>query len=248
SQQPFNPRRNCIVKLVERWIFLQNARSQEIRVSSHVVVNCGQFRHGSPLVRGGICGRERENKGKEGKDGWRGRLVGRQEEVFETQTRPADRTSFSRKTDGSTLNAPTEPGKKLFLLAFDQHRDTSDTESTDDRLMRFQFAGKPVSPVRHSGDPVDMGERGPNESVFRACQRGSSCPCRYVAGSELFRQPNKVTQRLLASGKLYRAFEALCVAFETYSNRRHTWSFHHEPVSQGDRRADSGDLCVPTDH
>src|SRR6202035_2995124 len=49
---------NCIVKLVERWILLQNAVSQERRVTSHVVVNCGQFRHGSPLVRGGICGRE----------------------------------------------------------------------------------------------------------------------------------------------------------------------------------------------
>src|ERR1017187_3514352 len=119
---------------------MQNAASQERRVTSHVVVNCGQFRHGSPLVRGGICGRERDNKGEREKreDGWCERLVGRQEEVLQTQTRPADRTSFSRKTDGSTLNAPTEPGKKLFLLAFDQHRDTSDTESTDDRLMRFQ--------------------------------------------------------------------------------------------------------------
>jgi hypothetical protein len=39
------------------------------RVTSHVVVNCGQFRHGSPLVQGGICGREQENKGKEEKMG-----------------------------------------------------------------------------------------------------------------------------------------------------------------------------------
>src|SRR5216683_800797 len=102
------------------------------------------------------------------------KLVGRQEEVFETQARPADRTSFSRKTDGSTFDAPAEPGKKLLLLALDQHRSTSDAKSRDDRLMRFQFAGKPVSPVRQSGDPVDMGERGPNESVFRACQQGSA--------------------------------------------------------------------------
>src|SRR5713226_6667162 len=102
------------------------------------------------------------------------KLVGRQEEVFETQARPADRASFSWKTDGSTLHAPAEPGKKLLLLALDQHRSASDTESTDDRLMRFQFAGKPVSPVRHSGDPVDMGERCPNESVSRTCQKGPS--------------------------------------------------------------------------
>src|SRR5208282_39667 len=120
SEQSFNTRRNCIVKLMERWILPQNAVSQERRVTSHVVVNCGQFRHGSPLVRGGVFGRERENKGKEGKDGWCGKLVGRQEEVFETQTRPADRTSFSRKADGSTLKAPTEPGKEQFLLPFDQ--------------------------------------------------------------------------------------------------------------------------------
>ena len=46
-----------------------------------------------------------------------GRLVGRQEEVFETQARPADRTCFSRKTDRSALHAPTEPVEKLLLLA-----------------------------------------------------------------------------------------------------------------------------------
>src|SRR5437588_1962791 len=72
------------------------------------------------------------------------KLVGRQEDVFESQARPADRTSFSRKTDGSTFDAPAEPGKKLLLLALDQHRSTSDAKSTDDRLMRFQFARKPV--------------------------------------------------------------------------------------------------------
>src|SRR5271168_3380347 len=120
-------------------------------------------------------GRDLRKRAREGKKiGWCGRLVGRQEEVFETQTRPADRTSFSRKTDGSTLHAPTEPGKKLLLFAFDQHRDTSDAERTDDRLMRFQFAHKPVRPFRHSGYPVNMGESGPDESVFRASQQGSS--------------------------------------------------------------------------
>jgi len=52
-------------------------------------------------------------------------------EVFETKTRPSDRTSFNRKTDGSTLHAPTKPGKKLILLAFHEHWGTSDTKSTD---------------------------------------------------------------------------------------------------------------------
>src|SRR6266852_1572298 len=50
--------------------------------------------------------REQNNTERKIKDGWCGTLVGRQEEVFETQARPADRTSFSRKTDGSTLHAP----------------------------------------------------------------------------------------------------------------------------------------------
>ncbi len=48
--------------------------------------------------------------------------------------------------------------KKLFLFAFDDHRSTSDTERRHDRPMRFQFAREPVSPVRYSGNPVNMGE------------------------------------------------------------------------------------------
>src|SRR5208282_1550079 len=115
-------------------------------------------------------GRNLRKRTREEEEGRYGKLVGRREEVLQTQTRPADRTSFSGKTDRSTLHAPTEPGKKLFLLAFDQHRSTSDTESADNRFMRFQFAGKPVRPVRHSGDPVNMGESSPDELVFRACQ------------------------------------------------------------------------------
>ena len=113
--------------------------------------------------------KEEERKKCKGKE-----LVSLLEDMFETHAGPADRTSFSRKTDGSTLNAPTEPGKELFLLPFDQHRGTSDTESTDNRFMRAQFASKPVSPFRYSGDPVNMGERGPDESVFRVCQQSSS--------------------------------------------------------------------------
>src|SRR5208282_4502289 len=119
-------------------------------------------------------GRNLRKRTREEEEGRYGKLVGRQEEVLQTQTRPADRTSFSGKTDGSTLHAPAKPGKKLLLFALDQHRSTSDTESTDNRFMRVQFASEPVSPGRHSGDPVNMGERGPNESVFRACQQSSS--------------------------------------------------------------------------
>ena len=41
-------------------------------------------------------------------------LVGRQEKVFETRARPADRTSFSGKTD-SPLSTP-QPGEERNLL------------------------------------------------------------------------------------------------------------------------------------
>jgi hypothetical protein len=61
-------------------------------------------------------------------------------------------------------------------------------------------------------------------------------------------KPIKVAQGLLASGKLYRPFETLCVSFETNSYGLHTWSFRHEPVSQGDGRTDGRNLCVPADH
>ena len=96
---------------------------------------------------------ERETKRKEGKekDGWCGRLVGRQEEVSEIEARPADRTSFSRKTDGFTLDSPAKPVEKLFFLAFDNHWLTSDAERRHDRPMRFEFTREPVSPVRDSG-------------------------------------------------------------------------------------------------
>src|SRR5208282_1317616 len=57
-----------------------------------------------------------------------------------------------------------------------------------------------------------------------------------------------MAEGFLASGKLYRAFEALCVPFETDSNRLHTRPFHHENVSESDRRADGRNLCVTADH
>jgi hypothetical protein len=45
-----------------------------------------------------------------------------------------------------------------------------------------------------------------------------------------------MTHGLLASGKLYRAFETLCVSFETDSNRLYTWPFHHtSPMKRSNR-------------
>ncbi len=40
---------------------------------------------------------------------------------------------------GFTFDSPAKPGKELFLLPFDQHGGTSDTEGTDNRFMGFQF-------------------------------------------------------------------------------------------------------------
>src|SRR5580700_7963919 len=223
SQQSFNPRGNCIVELVERWILLQNALSQKRRVTAHVVVDRGEFWHGSPLVRGGFYASERENKKRKNRekkeDGWCGRLVGRQKEVCETKARPADRTCRGGNSNRFTLDAPAKPVEKLFFLAFNNHWITSDAKRGHDRPVRFQFAGKPVSPFRHSGDPVNMSDGGPDESVFRACQQRSSRTRRYVTRGEFFRQCDEVAQGFLAPGQLHRAFETLCISFETYPNR-----------------------------
>ena len=129
----------------------------------------------SPRTERDLAEENERTDDKEGeKDGWCGRLVGRQEEVCETETRPADRTSFSRETDRSTFHAPAKPVEKLFFLAFDNHWITSDAEPGHDRPMRVQFAREPVSPGRHSGNSVNLGDGGPDESAFRACQQSSS--------------------------------------------------------------------------
>src|SRR5579862_1357479 len=123
SQQSFNPRGYSIVELVQRWILLENALSQKRRVTTHVVIDRGQFWHGSPLVRGAIYGSERENKKRKNREkkegGGCGRLVGRQKEVFEIKARPADRTGGGGNSNCFTLDAPTKPVEKLFFLAFD---------------------------------------------------------------------------------------------------------------------------------
>jgi hypothetical protein len=48
--------------------------------------------------------------------------------------------SFGRA--GFTFDSPAKPGKELFLLPFDQHGGTSDTEGTDNRFMGPQFQKK----------------------------------------------------------------------------------------------------------
>jgi len=136
-------------------------------------------------------------------DEWCGRLVGGQEEVFETEARPADRTCGGGQSNRFTLDSPSEPVEKVFFLAFNNHWTTSDAKHRYDRPMRLQFACEPVRPVRHSGDPVKMGDGSPDESVFRACQQSSSRTRRDVAGSELFRQHDKVPQRLFPPEKLH---------------------------------------------
>ena len=81
---------------------------------------------------------------------------------------------------------------------FDNHRTTSDTERRNERVMRTDFPHKPVSPVRNSGEPVNISNGGPDESVFRACQQSSSRTLRYAARSEFFRQSHEVTKWLFA--------------------------------------------------
>jgi len=53
---------------VERWILLQNALSQKCRVTSHVVVDCGEFEHGKSSYGKGFAGEnERTEEKKERK-------------------------------------------------------------------------------------------------------------------------------------------------------------------------------------
>ena len=92
-----------------------------------------------------------------------------QEEVCEIETRPADRTCGGGNSNCFTFDSPAKPVEKLFFLAFDNHWITADAECGHDRPMRLQFAREPVSPRRNSGDSVNMGDRGPDESVFPAC-------------------------------------------------------------------------------
>jgi hypothetical protein len=102
------------------------------------------------------------------------RVTSPQEEAFEIETRPADRTCGGGNSNRFTLDSPAEPVEKLLFLALHNHWLTSDAERGHDRPMHFEFAREPVRPLRHSRDPEDMGDRRPDESVFRTCQQGSS--------------------------------------------------------------------------
>jgi hypothetical protein len=84
-----------------------------------------------------------------------GKLFSLREDIFETQPGPADRTCFGRESNRAALDAPAEPIEELFLLAFDNHRITSNAERMNQRSMHIQFTRKPVRPPRDSRNPVD---------------------------------------------------------------------------------------------
>src|SRR6202795_2059059 len=146
----------------------------------------------SPRLRKEICGREREKKRKAGreKDGRCGKLVARQEEVCEIETRTADRACGGGKSNRFTFDSPAKPVEKLFFLAFDNYGITSDPERGDDRPMRLQVAREPVGPVRHSRDAMNMSDRSPHDPVIRTCQQCSSRTRPNIAGSKFFGQTN----------------------------------------------------------
>ena len=77
--------------------------------------------------------------------------------------------------------SPAEPVEKLFFLAFDNHRITSDSQRMDQRMMCAQFSSKPVRPFRDSRNSVDVGDGGPNKSLVRACQQNPSRARRHVS-------------------------------------------------------------------
>src|SRR5579864_9345477 len=141
-----------------------------------------------------------------------------------------------------------EPVEKLLLLTFDNHWITPNTKRVDQCMMRIQFVRKPVRPFRDSWNPVNVRDGSPNKSLVRACQQSPSRAGRHVSRGELFRHADEVTQRLLSSGKLYRAFETLRVSFETHSDGLYARPLHHEPVSQRDCRTNRRDLRISAYH
>src|SRR5882762_2615047 len=101
------------------------------------------------------------------------RTIAVEENVFQTQAWPMNRTCFLWELDCPTLHAPAEPVEKLLFLAFDQHRIASDSKRLDDGLVRGKFSGKPIRPFRHSRNSVDMSQRGPHEAAVRAPQNSA---------------------------------------------------------------------------
>src|ERR1700751_5826534 len=92
------------------------------------------------------------------------------EDVFEAQRRPANRTRFLRESDGFTLDSPAEPIEKLLFCSFDNYRVTADAKGIHDGMTRLEFARKPASPLRHSGQPVYLRNGSPHELMVGASQ------------------------------------------------------------------------------
>ncbi len=78
---------------------------------------------------------------------------------MQTHAWPADGTCYGGESDSAALNAPTQPVEKLLFFPFDDHRTTSNTERRNERVMRFQFAGKPVRPLRQARYAMVMRHR-----------------------------------------------------------------------------------------
>ena len=66
-----------------------------------------------------------------------GGLFSWEEDIIETQRRPANWARFLRDPDGFTLDSPAEPVEKLVFCSFDDYRITSDAEGIRDGTMRF---------------------------------------------------------------------------------------------------------------
>src|SRR6266571_8181112 len=100
------------------------------------------------------------------------------------QARPTYRPSFCGKLDRTAPQPVTEPGKKLFLIPFDQHRTTSNSQRRDHGLVPFKLGVKPVGPFRDAGNTVDVGQRSPDKQGVGISQQGSSCAARRAAGGK----------------------------------------------------------------
>src|SRR6266536_2319921 len=118
---------------------------------------------------GRISGRKRGRKYSKS----RGLVFGRNKGPSQIQVRPVDWPGICGKANGTLPHAVTNPRKKLLFVPFDEHRITSKSQHGDKSFVLFEFAQKPFSPIRNSGNAVNLGQRCRRNQGLRISQEGS---------------------------------------------------------------------------
>src|SRR6185437_3397042 len=85
------------------------------------------------------------------------------EDVRQAGLRPFDSSRSFRESEQSTLHPQAEPSQKPFLVAFDNHRPTADSDDRNDGLVLFESCTEPVGPFWGSRKAVNLSQRHPHE-------------------------------------------------------------------------------------